>query len=114
MRQNYYLVRIYDEDNQPLSTRCEKAIDCREACKKAFGVVYDHHHDTARWCCIGAKMLRNLTGEEWKRLTVPENWHLFHSSNETSEVERKKTKMKEHESTYHCSDREDDITGSPI
>jgi hypothetical protein len=70
MRQHYYFVRVYDDEGKALSTRCEQAVGPREACKLAFGVIYDNSYNTARYYDIGARKPANLSQ---KRLQEIEN-----------------------------------------
>lgn len=74
-RDHYYLIRVYKDDGSELCTRCEKASGPRQACQKAFGVVYDRPTDTCRYLDLGTRKPAYLS-EKAKRALVndPANW----------------------------------------
>ena len=72
-----YLIRIYDHETEDkiVAERCEKAENPREACRLAFGVIYDRPEDTARYLML-EKMPRSYSGVALKRITdIRQNWH---------------------------------------
>lgn len=76
MPQHYYYIRLLDDDGKVLTIRCEQASGPRDACRKAFGVVYDKPTDTARYLDIGTKSPRYLSQKRKRELQDdPNNWH---------------------------------------
>lgn len=74
----YFFIRVFNEDGTPLSTRCEKASTPEEACKLAFGVVYNHSFDTARYYEIGSRKPKYLTQKRKIEIEADkEGWKLF-------------------------------------
>lgn len=61
MSQHYYYVRICDDKGKEISTRCEKASDPREACRLAFGVIYDNPKAHATYYDIGGRRPADLS-----------------------------------------------------
>lgn len=74
MAQHYYYIRIY-EDGKPVHTRCEKASGPREACKLAYGVIYDRNSDTVRYLDLGGRSPRYMSlRQKSAMVSDPKNW----------------------------------------
>ncbi len=74
-RLHHYYVRVYDEQGKPLSTRGAEARGPREACREAFGVVYDGPDDTCRVCDVGTRSPKYLSRKALDAiLDNPANW----------------------------------------
>jgi hypothetical protein len=69
---NYYLTRVYDDDGKPLSTRCEKAKGPRQACKLAFGVIYDNDYNKVVYKNAGTRKTgidkASRSSEGWQKI----------------------------------------------
>jgi len=67
------MIRIR-EDNKTIAVRTEKADNPREACEKAYGVIYDKPTDTAQYVEIGTRSPRTLSNKKLNELTEEKNW----------------------------------------
>jgi len=65
---NYYYIMVDGH------LRCEKAYNPREACRMAFGVIYDRPTDNARYKNIGRKAPRYLSQKVLQQLKGPNDW----------------------------------------
>jgi hypothetical protein len=78
----YYYIRILDRDENNVPTdkiialRSEKASGPREACKLAFGVIYDQPtNDSVHYKCIGIRKPAYLSNKRRHELqTEKEGW----------------------------------------
>lgn len=76
MAKRYYYIRVYDDDGKPLATRCEQADGPREACKLAYGMIYDRSTDTCRYLDLGTRKPAYMSQRKINELTSnPANWH---------------------------------------
>jgi hypothetical protein len=69
---HYYYVRV--GEGKSATIRCEKARDPRQACKMAYGVIYDSPTDTARYKDIGTVKPANLSAKKKAELQKDEGW----------------------------------------
>ena len=75
-RQSYYYIRVYNDDGTELTTRCEQADGPREACMKAFGVIYDRDSDSAKYRDIGTRAPRTMSDKRSHALKQDgPDWH---------------------------------------
>ncbi len=70
----YYLIRVYNTDGSPLQTRCEKAGNPRDACKLAFGVIYDNSYNTARYLDIGSRKPNSISRKKLEEMEKNGPW----------------------------------------
>lgn len=70
----YYYIRVYDKQGKPIATRCEKAPNPREACRLAYGIIYDRPTDTARYVELGTRMPAYMSQKLLATLTTPDKW----------------------------------------
>jgi hypothetical protein len=65
----YYYIKVQGQ------IRCEKADDPREACRLAFGIIYDQpQHDTAVYKDIGTRKPAYLSQTRLAELKGPNGW----------------------------------------
>ncbi len=73
MKEHFYLIRITDEIGNEVSTRLSKASNPREACKQAFGVVYDNT-PTVGYKDIGTRSIKYLSSKQQLHFYLKEGW----------------------------------------
>ena len=72
--EHYYLIRVGDNPKE-YHTRCEKANGPREACRLAYGVIYDRPEDTCRYLDLGTRKPAYISQKRLKELKDnPDNW----------------------------------------
>lgn len=69
---HYFYVRV--GEGKSASIRCEKARDPRQACKMAYGTIYDGPDDTARYKDIGTIKPANLSIKKKLELEGDDGW----------------------------------------
>jgi hypothetical protein len=69
---HYFYIRV--GEGKSATIRCEKARDPRQACKMAYGVIYDSPTDTARYKDIGTVKPANLSMKRKRELEKDEGW----------------------------------------